>query len=170
MVHAALLYSSISKGKIESIDTVAAEKAPGVLKVITHHNALKMKVASPFSVEGDPSSGSSNVPILNTDRIHYDGQPVAVVVADTEERAEHAASLIKITYKAEAGMNSFEEAIPKAKKPEQIDGCDSPEVVERETLTPRSKRPKHRVDILFATPPYNHNAIEPHALHRDLER
>ncbi len=161
LAHAALVYSTISKGVIQEIDTAAAEAAPGVLKVITHHNALKMKVAPPFSVEGDPNCGSSDVAILNTDRIHYDGQPIAIVVADTEDRAEHAASLIKVTYKPEAGMNSFEEAARHAKTPEQIMG-DSPEVVKGDADAALSAA-SHRVDMVFTTPPYNHNAIEPHA-------
>ena len=51
-MHAALAYSTISKGVIKNIDTNAAEHAPGVMKIITHLNAPQMKVPKPMSVEG----------------------------------------------------------------------------------------------------------------------
>jgi xanthine dehydrogenase YagR molybdenum-binding subunit len=161
MLHAFLVYSTISKGKIVNIDIKAAEAAPGVVKVITHENAPHMMPAKPFSLEGDPVAGSTHVPILNTAEISWDGQPVAMVVADTEERAREAASLVKATYEAERGMNSFEESIAYAKKPEHILG-DASEVI-RGNADDALRDSPHRVDLTFTTPPHNHNAIEPHA-------
>ncbi len=161
LVHAALAYSTISKGMIKSIDTSAAEQAPGVLKVITHLNAPAMKVPKPISIGDDPSAGATEVKILNTDQISWNGQPVAVVVADTKERAEHAATLIRVTYAAEPGMNSFEVAIRGAKKPKHIMG-ESPEINKGDPDAV-FKSAAHRVDLKFTTPPFNHNAIEPHA-------
>ncbi len=161
LVHAALAFSTISKGSITSVDTTAAEGAPGVLHVITHLNAPKMKVAPPFSAQGDPTSGTTAVAILNTDHVTWNGQPIAVIVADTQERAEHAVSLLRFSYKNEPAVNSFEESIPSAKKPKDVLG-ESPEVT---TGDPDAamKASEHKVDLHFTTPPYNHNAIEPHA-------
>ena len=161
LVYAALAFSTISKGVIKSIDTAAAEQAPGVIKIITHLNAPKMKVPKPMSAQGDPSAGATEVPILNTDQVSWDGQPLAVVVANTEDRAEYAASLITITYAAQKGMNSFEEAIPSAKRPKEVLG-DDPQVTKGDPDA-AFKSASHRVDLRFTTPPYNHNAIEPHA-------
>ncbi len=161
LVHAALAYSAISKGSIATIDTGAAEQAPGVLTVLTHLNAPQMKVPSPFSVGSSPSSGTTLVQILNTDRISWNGQPLAVVVADTPERAEHAASLIHVTYIAEPGANSFEESIPHATEPKDVMG-EAPEV-KKGDADKIFEEAAHRVDLTFTTPPYNHNAIEPHA-------
>ena len=59
LVHAAIAFSTISKGAIVTIDTSAAEQAPGVLSVITHLNAPKMKVSPEFSIGADPSSGTT---------------------------------------------------------------------------------------------------------------
>jgi len=161
LVHAAITYSTISKGVIKSIDVSAAEQAPGVLKVITHLNAPVMKVPKPISLGDDPSAGATVVKILNTDQISWNGQPLAVVVADTKDRAEHAATLIRVIYATEHGMNSFEAAIPGAKKPKQILG-ESPEVCKGDPDA-ALKSAAHRVDLEFTTPPHNHNAIEPHA-------
>src|SRR5262249_33596197 len=87
--------------------------------------------------------------------------PIAVVVADTEERARHAASLVQVTYDAEEGMNSFEESIAHAKTPEHVLG-EAPEVT-RGDADQALRSAAHRVTLTFTTPPYNHNAIEPHA-------
>lgn len=159
--HAALAYSTVSKGVIRSIQTAAAEQAPGVLKVITHRNAPEMKVPREFSVGLSPSAGATQVKILNTERVSWDGQPIALVVAETQEQAEHAASLIAVSYAPETGINSFEQSIPAAKKPKNVLGED-PEVSKGDADAALASAP-HRVDLTFATPPYNHNAIEPHA-------
>ena len=161
LLHASLVYSTISKGVIKNIDTKAAEQTPGFLKVVTHLNAPDMKVPKPLSAQGEPSAGTTEVKILNTDVISWNGQPVAIVIADSEDRAEYAASLINVTYLAEPGMNSFEAAIGSAKKPKQILGED-PEVTKGDPDAV-FKTASHRVDLRFTTPPYNHNAIEPHA-------
>src|SRR5579872_6325251 len=56
LLHAALVYSTISKGVIQDMDTKQAERAAGVVKVITHLNAPPMKVPKPLSTEGKPSA------------------------------------------------------------------------------------------------------------------
>ena len=161
LVHASIVFSTIAKGVIERIDTSAAEQAPGVIAIVTHLNAPAMKVPAPLSTGGEPSAGSTSVNILNTDRISWNGQPVAVVVADTQPRAEHAASLVTVTYVAEQAVTSFEAAIPHAKTPKQVLG-ESPEVAHGDPdAVLRSAA--HAIDLTFTTPPYNHNAIEPHA-------
>ncbi|HEY1986062.1 MAG TPA: xanthine dehydrogenase family protein molybdopterin-binding subunit [Terracidiphilus sp.] len=161
LVHAALAFSTISKGAIKAIDISAAERIPGVLKIITHLTAPDMKISPPLSPGDDPAAGTTNVKILNTDRISWNGQPVAVVVADTHERAQHAASLIRVTYTEAAGANSFEESIPSAHKPKQILG-EEPEVIKGDVDAALGAA-QYKVDLNFVTPPYNHNAIEPHA-------
>ena len=89
--------------------------------MITHENAPEMKVPGPMSLD-PPGSGTSSVKILNTDRIAWNGQPVALVVAATPEQAVHAASLVQLAYQPEAAVTSFEASIPQAKKPKDILG------------------------------------------------
>ena len=161
LVYGAIACSTIAKGTITHIDTAAAERSPGVLKVFTHLNAPPMKVPSTFTTQGEPAAGSSAVPILNTDRIAWNGQPVAVVVADSEERAEHAASLVTVRYAVEDAVTSFEAAIANAYTPKDVLG-DDPEVVKGDPGVVLQTA-EHHVELTFTTPPYNHNAIEPHA-------
>ena len=101
LVHATLVYSTVAKGVITGIDTAEALRRRGVIRVITHLEAPEMAVPKPLDTQSDPSSGTTAVKILNTDRVTWNGQPVAVVVADTEEQAEDAASLVTVTYAGE---------------------------------------------------------------------
>ena len=82
-------------------------------------------------------------------------------MADTPEQAEHAASLIRVTYAAERGTNSFEESIPHATQPKDLMG-EATEV-KKGNADQVFQDAAHRVDLTFTTPPHNHNAIEPHA-------
>jgi xanthine dehydrogenase YagR molybdenum-binding subunit len=94
--HAAIVYSTIAKGHVESIDTGAAENAPGVLAVLTHNNMPRMKLM-PWSHLRPQAQ--TYLP-LQDDAIHYAGQPVAVVVAATLDQAAYAGTLIKVAYES----------------------------------------------------------------------
>ncbi|MEJ7710362.1 MAG: hypothetical protein WKF84_10985 [Pyrinomonadaceae bacterium] len=92
--HAALVYSTIAKGKITKIDAREAEKANGVLVIMAHENAPKMNDPAVADMSGGSSgAAASALPILRDKQIHRDGQPVAVVVAETQDQAEYAAAL-----------------------------------------------------------------------------
>src|SRR6202012_3149398 len=85
--------ASIGKGAIRWIDTRAAEKAPGVVLVLTHRNA--------------PAQGTGNHreahPVLTGPQVAYYGQPVAFVVAESFEQARAAAYLVRVSYDREPG-------------------------------------------------------------------
>src|ERR1700712_2314827 len=88
-----LVEASIGKGTIKSIDTRAAEKAPGVVLVLTHRNA---------PVEGSGNHREAQ-PVLTGAQVTRYGQPVALVVADTFEQARSAAYLVHVKYKLARG-------------------------------------------------------------------
>ncbi|MDQ3635734.1 MAG: xanthine dehydrogenase family protein molybdopterin-binding subunit [Acidobacteriota bacterium] len=92
-----IVTSDIAKGSIKSIDTKAAEKAGGVLKVYTHLNALK-----------NQSKGSA-FNALQSAEIVFNDQPIALVVAETYEQVRYAANLVKAEYnKAESQTDTME--------------------------------------------------------------
>jgi len=93
-VNAAIVYSTIANGRVVSIDATAAENAPGVLVVLTHKNTPRMK-ALPWSHLRP--QGQTYLP-LQDDRVHYAGQPVALVVGTTLDQATYAGTLIKVAY------------------------------------------------------------------------
>src|SRR6201986_1216349 len=78
--------ASIGKGRTKSIDTRAAEKAPGVVLVLPHRN-------SPAQGTGTHREAH---PVLTGPQVTYYGQPVAFVVAETFEQARAAAYLADV--------------------------------------------------------------------------
>ena len=96
IVHGAIVYSTIANGRTVSIDTAAAENAPGVLDVLTHKNMPRMNQQSWSHLR---PQGQTYLP-LQDDRIHYAGQPVALVIAATLDQANYAGTLIKVAYEA----------------------------------------------------------------------
>jgi len=84
-----LAMSRIAKGAIKTIDTSAAEKSPGVIKVFTHLNAIKV------------TEQNKQFRALQSDKIVFSNQPIALVVAETFEQARAAANLIEATYAEE---------------------------------------------------------------------
>jgi len=107
LTYGVLVTSTITKGKITALDTKAAEKAPGVIAVISHLN----KPSAPAYEQ----EGGSPFKIFYTDKIFFNGQPIAIVVANTFERATYAASLVKATYAKEEFNTDFEKAVKDAK-------------------------------------------------------
>ena len=113
------------QGHITSLDTTAAEQSPGVLAVITHRNALTL--ASQQQKERalvDPQTGKALNP-LQDEVVFYNGQPIAVVVAETFEQATHAATLVKVSHREDAAVTRFDDAAKKAFPPHIDEGQGS---------------------------------------------
>jgi len=109
VTYGVLVGSSIAKGTIASIDTKEAEKAPGVIKVVTHENTYKVPGYDYTAAPVKGPAGGRALQVFNGNTIYFAGQPIALVIADTYERAVYAASLIKATYNKEAHQTNFEE-------------------------------------------------------------
>src|SRR5258707_7879922 len=92
MLHAKIFRSTVAHGRIKSIDVSAAAKVPGVYRVVTADDVRK--------VIPDPYYGPAfhDQPILAIDKVHYVGEPVAVVLATDPHVAEEAAQLIVADY------------------------------------------------------------------------
>ncbi|WP_316934300.1 xanthine dehydrogenase family protein molybdopterin-binding subunit [Hymenobacter sp. AT01-02] len=109
ITYAVLVGSTITKGRLTSIDTRAAERAPGVLAVITHFNSPKVPG---FDTAGkDPSQPATvggPLKIFKDDLIRFNDQPIALVVADSWERARFAARLVKAQYAKEKHQTNLE--------------------------------------------------------------
>jgi xanthine dehydrogenase YagR molybdenum-binding subunit len=160
LVYAALCYSTIPKGRIASLDTRAAEAAFGVVLVMSHHNAPKMKAPPRFMTASKAAAGD-DLPVMQDDRVHWNGQPVALVLAQSQEQADHAKSLIKIAYEEDASVRSL--AVAREKGTEL--GTFQGEPLENKVGDAEAAfyKAPHRIDAIYTTPPYNHNAMELHA-------
>ena len=139
--------SAIAKGRITSIETEAAQKAPGVLAVITAANA------------GALGKGDKNTARLlaGTEIEHYH-QAVALVVAETFEQARAAASLVQVQYRREQGAYSLEEEKPSVNQPPE----DTPDK-DVGDFDAAFSAAAVKLDATYTTPDQSHMAMEPHA-------
>ncbi|HEY1777457.1 MAG TPA: xanthine dehydrogenase family protein molybdopterin-binding subunit [Solirubrobacteraceae bacterium] len=160
MVYAALRYSTVARGRLTTLDTGAAEAAPGVVLVMTHRNAPPMQ-PPPMFLTAPKAAGGSDLPVMQDDSIHWNGEPIALVLAETQEQADHAASLIEAAYESSA-PRTFEEAKTHPRAPDSLVG--QPVQVTIGDAEAALVDARHSVDLAYTTPRHNHNAIEPHAL------
>ena len=101
LVYAVLVGSTIAKGRITGIDTRAAARAPGVLAVITHLNSPKVPGFATGKNPSQPPTTGGPLQVFHDDKVRFNDQPIAVVVADTFERARFAARLVQAQYAQE---------------------------------------------------------------------
>jgi len=100
-----LVTSSIARGRIDGFDLAAAKQVRGVIDIVTHENAEKLKDAKLFSNGGH---ASTTIQPLKSAAIAQEGQIVAVVLAESFEAAREAAHLVKVTYTAASPTASFD--------------------------------------------------------------
>jgi len=152
--------SNIAKGKVVSIDAKAAEAVPGVLKVLTHQNAPKPK--EPAAKEDRASShgirNEERLP-LSDDQVHYAGQYVALVVAETIEQARHAASLVRVRFAPEEPLLSMEAASDDVKKPKKNKQDDN-QIKKGDVERAFQDSSLIKIQQTYLTPTETHNPIE----------
>ncbi|NWA63193.1 xanthine dehydrogenase family protein molybdopterin-binding subunit [Pantoea sp. B9002] len=153
MVYGVIVQSTIASGTISGIDSTEASNYPGVLAVYSHQDNLKLNPAKVFLKGG--AATEAFTPIQDN-KVKFNGQHIAIVIAETFEQATHAASLVRVTYQPTEAILQPEDT---RTKPQPIDALnvewgnahqamDAAAVVVRSTYTT----------------PRNYNApIEPHA-------
>ncbi len=94
-----------------------------MLAVISYRNAPKAHFPEEAKGGTDPTIGHPLQP-LQSDVVHYNGQPIAVVVADTLERAMQAAALVRVSYREERSVNDFASAAAHGLIPGKPDSDD----------------------------------------------
>ncbi|SEW54360.1 xanthine dehydrogenase family protein molybdopterin-binding subunit [Chitinophaga arvensicola] len=109
MLYAALVCSPITSGTISSINATKALKAPGVQDVVSHLNAPPVP-----GYKNAEAGAKDGLKIFKDNRIYSNGQPVAVVVANTLERAVYAASLVEVQYNQETHHTDMNASMNKA--------------------------------------------------------
>ncbi|MDQ7958340.1 MAG: aldehyde oxidoreductase molybdenum-binding subunit PaoC [Pseudomonadota bacterium] len=146
-----VLGAGIAKGRIVSMDLSAARAAPGVLAIVTAENAGKL------------SKGQYNTaPLLGGPDIAHYHQAIAVVVADTFERAREAAQRIRVRYEAASG--AFDLAAVKDGAPLAKPGPDGgpPQTAVGDFAGAFAAAPV-KLDATYETPDHSHAMMEPHA-------
>ena len=155
LTHAVLVLSTVASGRIATLDTAAALHMPGVLAVLTHLNAWKLPQGGRAGV--NPPAGRV-LTLLQDDVVHFNRQPVAVVVAESLDQAAAAARRVKVGYAVEPATLDFDEAKSSAHAPEKVN--------QESTDSERGQIPADafaRVEAVYTTPMEHHNPMEPHA-------
>jgi len=154
--HAAIVHSRIANGRIVTIDTAAAGQAPGVLVVLTHHNMPRM-TALPWSHLRP--QGQTYLP-LQDDRIHYAGQPIAIVVAETRDQAMYAGTLIEVAYEVGRPIVFEPQLANEAVEPPQRMWPLSSAVGNAAKAIADAAV---KIERTYTMPDRHHNPMEPHA-------
>jgi xanthine dehydrogenase YagR molybdenum-binding subunit len=152
------IQSTIAAGEITSIDTGEAEKQPGVIKIITHKNALKLQPGPPVTNENRMTRAN---PVLQNTAILFYGQYIGIVVAETYEQARHAARLVKVTYTTKKPKISFDEQVSEAYKPAVIN-AGYPTDTSWGNVEDALKQASVVLDETYDTPIEHHHPMEPH--------
>jgi len=140
--------AAIAKGRITSIDSAAAKRAPGVVTIVTYENAGKVG-------KGDYNTAR----LLAGPEVQHYHQAVAVVVAETFEQARAAAALLKIEYAKTEGAYVLDKAKNTAKKPAEK---DKPDTAVGNFEGGYAKAPV-KLDATYTTPDQSHAMMEPHS-------
>jgi xanthine dehydrogenase YagR molybdenum-binding subunit len=160
LAHGYLVLSTVASGKIKSIDLSEAEKQPGVVKIFTHQNAPKLAFTDKRDKDELAPEGIS-FRALQSDKIHFNQQPVALVIAETFEQARWAARLVKIAYDSEAHETDLHLARVNAYFPGKETKAPPPKP--RGDADAAMKTAAVKIEAEYTIPVEHHNPIEPHA-------
>jgi xanthine dehydrogenase YagR molybdenum-binding subunit len=157
LAYGVVTLGSIAKGSIKSIDTREAEAAPGVVRVFTHLNMPAYGPKPPIEEappRGNQPERDKSFRALQSDKIFFNMQPIALVVAETYEQARFASRLVKVTYNGEAHSTDTEKLLETAKPSGQSRPRGNP--VEAMKSAPVKIEAEYRIPI------EHHNPMEPH--------
>jgi xanthine dehydrogenase YagR molybdenum-binding subunit len=157
MLYAVLATSSVARGRVAHLDVAAAKAHPGVIDVITPANRP--------ALAQDPDENSTpfrfRLDLLQTDRVRYAGQPIAIVIAEALEAATEGASLLAPRYEAEparVGLDAGEAVVLQAVGP------GFPARAQRGAVEAELAAAETTITQTYETPAQYHNPMEPHAI------
>src|SRR5205809_1500057 len=159
LAYGVLIQSAIANGRVIKIDISAAKSAVGVVGIVTRENAPRFK-PYPDDLTKKGAPGENRMP-LQDDEVHYAGQHLGLVVAETFEQATYAASLVRVTYQAQSPIVDLpdQRAANTATTPEKFIGREDLQV-KRGDFDGALAGAAHKIDATYSTPIENHNPIE----------
>lgn len=147
-----IVLSTVAKGRITAMDTREAEQAAGVIRVFTHLNAGRLGKAP---AAGEPPQWSWP---LQSDRVFFNGQPIALIVAESYEQARHAARLVKVSYQTERHVTDLDAVLDRA-----LPDPDTAKSTPRGNPGTAMQAAAVKIEAEYRIPIEHHNPMEPHA-------
>ncbi|SNR63361.1 xanthine dehydrogenase, molybdenum binding subunit apoprotein [Maribacter sedimenticola] len=156
LVHGYVVNSTIANGKIVAIHTGKAKMIDGVLDIFTHENLpddvrQNVDYTDPLSPPGHPFR-----PLYN-DQVLYNGQPIALVVAESFELARYAAGLVEVEYLAEECTTDIKKNMGNA----TTEGVEDT-APDRGNAELSYANAAVKIDVEYSQPRHYHNPMEPH--------
>jgi xanthine dehydrogenase YagR molybdenum-binding subunit len=157
MLYAVLAVSGIARGRVAFLDVAAAKAHPGVVAVITPANR------PPLAQDPDEKTNpfAFRLDLLQSDRVRYANQPIAVVVAETLEAATEGAALLAPRYEVEPariGLDAAESFVP------PVVGPGFPARMQRGNVEAGLAAAINKLTATYETAAQYHNPMEPHAI------
>lgn len=142
--------ATISRGRVESIDTTDAAAVPGVTTIMTHEDAPRLA-----------STEDAELAVLQSPDVGFRGQFIAAVLAETPEAARHAASLVRVEYTVEPHEAELRPDRDDLYAPEQVNAGFP---TDTRTGDPEAALASAAVviDQTYTTPYEHNNPMEPH--------
>jgi xanthine dehydrogenase YagR molybdenum-binding subunit len=147
--------ATIPAGRLLSIDASAALAVPHVVRVLTHHDMPRFQ-AAPV-----PPLASTFLE-MQSDHIRYDGQPIAIVLAETLEAAEQAARLLRVQYEP-SSFTTWDRAAVEDPNPKSGYAWAGATEFRKGDTTAGLTAAAYRHDATYTQPSRHHNAMEPSA-------
>lgn len=152
LAYAVVVQSTIAYGRITAMHTERARQSPGVLAVYNHESGLTIHSAKTFGEGG--AAAQAFLP-LQDDKVLWNGQHIALVVAETLEQATEAAALIETEYEQQPPV--VHPTHPNA-KPETVDAL----TIDWGDAIPALTQAEVQVGGIYTTPREYNSPIEPH--------
>ncbi|SDE78781.1 xanthine dehydrogenase YagR molybdenum-binding subunit [Salipiger thiooxidans] len=142
--HGVLVRATIPRGRITGIDTASVAETPGLLGVFHGPRFIR-----------NPAQGmAGEAPVQPGDEVHYHGQPIALVVAESFEAARDAAQRLVVSYDADANVDTDPAKTDALEKGDPETAGDFEAAFSKADVT---------LDRAYSTPPHAAAAMEPHA-------
>lgn len=161
MTYAFPVRATIAKGTITAIDTRAAQKSAGVIAVLTHQNAPRLKAIDAEELKNVGGFLGEDLVPLQSNQVHYFGQFVSLIVAETYEQARFAAALLQVTYAGEKPAIELEIEAPNGVRPKTLRGKDAQ--LNLGKAAPLIAAAPHKIEGTYSTSTEVHQPMEPHA-------
>ena len=157
MVYAVLVQATIARGRIVGIEDAAARGMPGVVAVYAHETLPRLKAPPKTFTDNFPAERRAP---LSDNVVHYVGQHVAVVLAETLECAQAAAAAVQVRYEVETPVLELVEGLKGTYRPDHFATNEEEKL---QSSRGRAGTAERRVEAEYRTPVVHHNPMEPSA-------
>ena len=162
LAYGVVVNSTVARGHIAGFDLEAARAVPGVLDILTHEHRPKSRSLGIFYKDMTAPKGTPFRPFLDGE-VHYSGQPVAMVLAETFEAARHAARLLGVRYTQEPHDTYLLDKLDQAFVPSRLKAGYSPPPKPVGDAEHAWAHAPVKIEAEFHSGVEHHNPLEMHA-------